>query len=82
MRVIEPATYRSLDIRRDGDVMTVVMLERGRAMHTELARVFVELRADPCRVVVLTGRGEHFLGAVNLSEYLATTEEQWQQTMS
>ncbi|GAA1868696.1 enoyl-CoA hydratase/isomerase family protein [Pseudonocardia ailaonensis] len=77
----EQKHYEQLGIARDGDVVTVTMRERGRAMHTELSRVFAELRADPCRVVVLTGEGEHFLGAVNLAEYVATDEQAWQQSM-
>jgi enoyl-CoA hydratase len=79
--VLQQSAFEKLGITRDGDVLTIVLRNRDRATHTELARVFAEARADPARVVVLTGEGDQFLKPVNVAEYVATDEVAWQQTM-
>jgi enoyl-CoA hydratase len=78
---IDASKFEHLGLRREGDVLTVVILRRNQRAHTELSRVFAELRADPARVVVLTGEGDSFLGPVNVAEYVTVDEHVWQRTM-
>lgn len=65
--MLDPATYRTIRIERDGAIaiLTLNRPEFGNSiddtMHSELSRVFVDLRTDrEIRVAVLTGAGDTF----------------------
>ena len=73
--------YKHLRLTRVGDVLTIAMVRRNHASHTELSQVFAQVRADPARVIVLTGVDDVFLGQRNLEEYVEVDEFVLQQTM-
>src|SRR4051794_37426039 len=75
---MDDSKYTSLDITRDGALVTV-MLNRpevrnvvDEATHDELAEIFTDLDLDDsCDVVVLTGAGGYFCGGGDMDWLLA-----------
>lgn len=69
----EHRDYQSIDLALDGEILTLT-LDSGRphnaltpGLHTELASVFADVRADPnVAAVVLTGRGSSFCAGADL----------------
>jgi enoyl-CoA hydratase len=78
---IDEGSYQHLGLSRDGDILTVVIRQRNHATHTELSRIFSDLRFDRSRVVILTGEGDSFLGPPNLPEFATVDEHVWQRLM-
>jgi enoyl-CoA hydratase len=74
--------YKTLEIERDGRILTI-WLNRPEAlnsvnalMHTELSRIFVDVRHDPqAEVIVLTGRGRAFCAGGDLDWMQEAIEE-------
>jgi enoyl-CoA hydratase/carnithine racemase len=75
-------SYQELRVERDGDVLTVGLEKPGNAeKHSELSRLFAELRADDVRVVVLTGAGTEFMPHANMQWYASVGERDWLRLM-
>lgn len=75
-------SYRELRVQRDGDVLTVGLEKPGNGeKHTELSRLFAEVRADDVRVVVLTGAGDQFMPHANMQWYAGVGERDWLRLM-
>ena len=81
--------YETLEIERDGPVLTVAMNrpERmnamNRAMCDDLFDVFADLMDDgDLRCVVVTGRGRGFCAGGDMNEFLAAVDEDPQGYMS
>lgn len=80
--------YETILVERDGDVL-ILTLSRPEhenacdaVMHTELSRIFTEVRADPAKVIVLTGAGDDwFVHAGDWDWYLTIEEEEWLKVM-
>jgi enoyl-CoA hydratase/carnithine racemase len=76
------ADYQELRVRREGDVLTVGLRKPGNGRkHTELSRLFAEVRADDVRVVVLTGEGDAFMPHADMRWYASVGEQDWLQLM-
>ena len=76
------AGYRELRVEREGDVLTVGLEKPGNGeKHTELSRLFAEVRADDVRVVVLTGAGTEFMPHANMQWYASVGERDWLRLM-
>lgn len=79
--------YETLVVDRDDDVLTITLNrpEHENAcdaqMHTELSTIFTEVRADPAKVIVLTGAGDWFCHAGDFEWYLTIQEEEWLRVM-
>jgi enoyl-CoA hydratase len=75
-------SFTELRVQRAGDVLTVGLEKPGNgAKHTELSRLFAELRADDVRVVVLTGSGDAFMPHANMQWYASVGERDWMRLM-
>lgn len=74
--------YRELRVEREGDVLTVGLEKPGNGQkHTELSRLFAEVRADDVRVVVLTGAGTEFMPHADMQWYAGVGERDWLRLM-
>jgi enoyl-CoA hydratase/carnithine racemase len=74
--------YRELRLEREGDVLTVGLEKPGNGeKHTELSRLFAEVRADDVKVVVLTGAGDAFMPHANMQWYASVGERDWLRLM-
>lgn len=80
--------YKTILVERDGDVLTLTLNrpEHENAcddvMHTELSRIFGEVRADQAKAIVITGAGdEWFLHAGDWEWYLTIEEDEWLKVM-
>lgn len=75
-------SYTELRVERTGDVLTVGLEKPGNgAKHTELSRLFAEIRSDDVRVVVLTGAGNDFMPHANMQWYASVGERDWLRLM-
>ena len=75
-------SYRELRVEREGDVLTVGLEKPGNGeKHSELSRLFAEVRADDVRVVVLTGAGDQFMPHANMQWYASVGEKDWLRLM-
>jgi enoyl-CoA hydratase/carnithine racemase len=74
--------YRELRVEREGEVLTVGLEKPGNGeKHTELSRLFAEVRADDVKVVVLTGAGDAFMPHANMQWYASVGERDWLRLM-
>jgi enoyl-CoA hydratase/carnithine racemase len=80
--------YETIVVERDGDVLTLT-LNRPEAqnavndvLHTELSTIFAEVRADPAKVIVITGAGDWFCHAGDFEWYTTIEEEEWKKVMA
>jgi enoyl-CoA hydratase len=80
--------YETILVERDGDVLTLTLNRPDHenscndVMHTELSRIFCEVRADPAKAIVITGAGDDwFLHAGDWDWYLTIEEEEWLKVM-
>jgi enoyl-CoA hydratase len=75
--------YTHLKVEKDEEILTITLNrpEVGNAvngvMHTELARVFNEVRNDSARVVVLTGAGDSFCETGDMDWFAHIEREEW-----
>lgn len=84
---LDYADYERLKVDRDGEVLTIT-LDRPEhenavddVMHTEFSRIFTDVRADPAKVIVITGAGDWFCHAGDFDWYLTIDEDEWLRVM-
>lgn len=76
-------TYEHLLVEKENEILTITMNrpEVGNAvngvMHTELARVFSDVRSDSAKVIVLTGAGESFCETGDMDWFAHIDREEW-----
>jgi enoyl-CoA hydratase len=79
---IDYADYERLGVERRGDVLVVRIQHPGNgAEHTELSRLFCQVRADDVKVVVITGVANTFMPLADMTWYASVGEEDWLRLM-
>lgn len=79
--------YERLLIDRDGEILTITLNRPNEEnavdakMHTEFSTIFTEVRADPAKVIVITGAGDWFCHAGDFEWYLTFDEAEWLRVM-
>jgi enoyl-CoA hydratase len=74
--------FHELRVEREADVLTVGLEKPGNGRkHSELSRLFAQVRADDVKVVVLTGAGEAFMPHADMQWYASVGEQEWLQLM-
>jgi enoyl-CoA hydratase len=74
--------FRELKVERSGDILTVTIEKPGNGHeHTELSRLFGQIRHDDVAVVVLTGVGDYFMPLADMSWYATVDQSDWQRLM-